>query len=275
MDEEGMSLEHLHGILKDLAAKGVRVKFIYTIPNFQNPAGITLSTERRFGLLELAHEFDCLVVEDNPYGMLRFEGTPGPTLRSLDEGRVIYLGTLSKIFSAGMRIGWVAAPHPILEKLLLAKQSADLCSSTFTQMVAHKYFCEEDWKGQVRQLSEIYRERRNAIFDALEEHMADVAEWTRPQGGIFVWATLPHFVKTSEMLATAIDAKVAYVPGSGFFPYKGGENCMRLNYSYPEVETVHEGIKRLGKVVKREISLARALGFSDSAPAAEPPEDNK
>jgi 2-aminoadipate transaminase len=274
MDEDGMLLEHLHSLLKDLTVKGIRVKFIYTIPNFQNPAGITLSTERRFGLLELAHEYDCLVVEDNPYGMLRFEGTPSPTLRSLDESRVIYLGTLSKIFSAGMRIGWVAAPHPILEKLLLAKQSADLCSSTFTQMVAHKYFSEEDWKGQVEQLSEIYRGRRDALLEALEEHMADYAEWTHPQGGIFIWATLPDFVKTSEMLAAAIDAKVAYVPGSGFFPNEGGENCMRLNYSYPDVETVHEGIKRLGKVIKREISLARALGFSISATADKPPEDS-
>ena len=268
MDADGMILEKLRSLLQDLASRGERVKFIYTIPNFQNPAGITLSTERRFGLLEIAHEFDCLVVEDNPYGMLRFEGTPCPTLRSLDESRVIYLGTLSKIFSAGMRIGWVAAPHPILDKLLLAKQSADLCTATFTQMVAHKYFSEEDWKGQVGQLAEIYRSRRNAIIEALEEHLAGIAEWTHPQGGIFVWATLPDYVKTSEMLAVAIDAKVAYVPGNGFFPYEGGENCMRLNYSYPEIETVHEGIKRLGKVIKREISLARSLGFSSSPPAS-------
>jgi len=261
MDEDGMILERLAEVLKELATRGERVKFIYTIPNFQNPAGITMCSERRFGLLELAHEYDCLVVEDNPYGMLRFDGTPSPTLRSLDESRVIYLGTLSKIFSAGMRIGWIAAPHPILDKLLLAKQSADLCTSTFTQMVAHSYFTEEDWRGQVKQLLEYYRGRRDAIMDALEEHLSGIAEWTHPQGGLFVWATLPEFVKTSEMLAAAVDAKVAYVPGSGFFPYEGGECCMRLNYSYSDVETVHEGIKRLAKVIKREISLARALGF--------------
>jgi 2-aminoadipate transaminase len=207
--------------------------------------------------------------------MLRFEGAPSPTLRSLDEGRVIYLGTLSKIFSAGMRIGWIAAPHPILDKLLLAKQSADLCTSSFTQMVAHSYFTEEDWRGQVQQLLEFYRGRRDAMLGALEEHLSGIATWTLPRGGLFVWATLPEFVKTSEMLAVAVDAKVAYVPGSGFFPYEGGENCMRLNFSYSDVETVHEGIKRLAKVIKREISLARALGFKAPQPDEGPAHDDQ
>jgi DNA-binding transcriptional MocR family regulator len=262
MDEQGMILEKLREVLAWLTAEGTVAKFIYTIPNFQNPAGITMSAERRFGLLEAAHDYDCLVVEDNPYGMLRFEGAACPTLRSLDESRVIYLGTLSKIFSAGMRIGWAAAPHPLLDKLLLAKQSADLCSSTFTQMVAHSYFAAEDWRGQVYQLKEIYRERRDAMLGALHEHLSGIAEWTHPEGGLFVWATFPEFVKTSEMLAAAIDAKVAYVPGSGFFPYEGGSNCMRLNFSYSDVETIHEGVKRLAKVARREISLAKALGHT-------------
>jgi 2-aminoadipate transaminase len=275
MDDDGMILEHLGSVLKDLSLKGERAKFIYTIPNFQNPAGITLSAERRFGLLEIADEYDCLVVEDNPYGLLRFEGTPIPTLRSLDESRVIYLGTLSKIFSAGMRIGWIAAPHPILDKLLLAKQSADLCTSSFTQMVANIYFSEEDWRGQISQLLEYYRGRRNAMLDALEEHLGDIAAWTHPQGGLFVWATLPEFIKTSEMLAVAVDAKVAYVPGNGFFPYEGGENCMRLNFSYSDEETVHEGIKRLAKVIKRELSLARALGFKAVELPAEPTKNDR
>lgn len=274
MDEEGMLLHELEGVLRGIAEAGERAKLIYTIPNFQNPAGITMSAERRFGLLELAHAYDCLVVEDNPYGMLRYEGSPCPTLRSLDEGRVIYLGTLSKIFSAGMRIGWVAAPHPILDKLLLAKQAADLCTSTFTQMVAHTYFSEEDWKGQVGQLIEIYRERRNAMLDALEEHMSGVATWTRPQGGLFVWVTLPDFVKTQDLLAAALDAKVAFVPGSGFFPYRGGENCMRLNFSFSDADTLHEGVKRLAKVVKRELSLAKALGYKVPEADAGPPQDD-
>jgi 2-aminoadipate transaminase len=275
MDKDGMILERLEEVLQETAAAGERVKFIYTVPNFQNPAGITLSAERRFGLLALAHKHDCLVVEDNPYGLLRFEGQACPTLRSLDESRVVYLGTLSKIFSAGMRIGWIAAPHPILEKLLLAKQSADLCTSSFTQMVAHSYFAREDWRGQVQQLLEIYRGRRDAMLGALEEHLSDIAEWTHPQGGLFVWATLPGLIKASEMLAAAVDAKVAYVPGSGFFPYEGGESCMRLNFSYSDVETVQEGIKRLAKVIKREISLARSLGLEFPQSPGEPPRDEQ
>jgi DNA-binding transcriptional MocR family regulator len=273
MDEDGMILERLREVLRGLTARGEQVKFIYTIPNFQNPAGITLSAERRLGLLEIARDYDCLVVEDNPYGLLRYGGTPGPTLRSLDEERVIYLGTLSKIFSAGMRIGWVAAPHPILNKLLLAKQSADLCTSSFTQRIAHIYFAEEDWRGQVRQLLAIYRERRDAMVASLDGHLSGLAEWTYPLGGFFLWVTLPTFIKTSEMLATALDMKIAYVPGSGFFPYQGGENCLRLNFSYTDIEAAQEGIKRLAKVVKREISLARALGLKEKNPVIGPSQD--
>ncbi|WP_287155023.1 PLP-dependent aminotransferase family protein [Candidatus Solincola tengchongensis] len=265
VDEEGILLDRLKETLEGLSVQGRKVKFIYTVPNFHNPAGVTMSTERRYGLLQLAEAFDCLVVEDNPYGLLRFEGEPCPTLRSLDESRVIYLGTLSKIFSAGMRIGWVAAPHPVLEKLLLAKQSADLCTSSFTQRIAHLYFASQDWRGQVRQLVEIYRERRNVMLEAMEEFLSGIASWTRPQGGLFLWVTLPEFIKTSDMLASAIDAKVAYVPGRGFFPYEGGENSMRLNFSYPEPDMVWEGIKRLSKVVKREVALAKALGMEGKA----------
>ncbi|MBC7229849.1 MAG: PLP-dependent aminotransferase family protein [Actinobacteria bacterium] len=269
LDGQGLRTDLLEEKLVELARQDRRAKFIYVVPNFQNPAGITMSRERRFRLLELAHEHDCLVVEDNPYGLLRFEGEPEPSLRSLDEGRVVYLGTLSKIFAAGMRIGWVAAPHPILDKLLLAKQSADLCSSTFVQMVAHRYLSSEDWRGQVERLREIYRGRRDAMLEALHEHLEGIARWTNPQGGLFVWVTLPEFIKASEMLAAAIDARVAFVPGTGFFPYRGGESCMRLNFSYADEETIHEGIKRLARVIKHELSLARALGYAVALPPEE------
>jgi len=266
MDEEGMDMDHLRETLRGLASRGERAKFIYTIPNFQNPAGITLSADRRYQLLEIAREHDCLVVEDNPYGLMRFEGDPLPTLRSLDRDRIIYLGTLSKIFSAGMRIGWVAAPHAILEKLLLAKQAADLCTSSFTQRIAHLYFREEDWRGKVRQLASIYRRKRDTMLEALEEYLEEEAGWTRPRGGLFVWLTLPEFVDTSEMLATAIDKKVAYVPGSGFYPGRGGRNCMRLNFSFPEPDALYEGIKRLSKVIKREVALAKSLRLGEGSP---------
>jgi DNA-binding transcriptional MocR family regulator len=267
MDAAGMRVELLEKELRGLAEQGQRAKLIYTIPNFQNPAGITMSAERRLLLLELARRYDCLVVEDNPYGLLRYEGDPCPTLRSLDQNRVIYVGTLSKIFSAGMRIGWVAAPHPILGKLLLAKQSADLCTTTFTQRVAHIYFSEEDWRGEIGRLIGIYRERRDAMMESLDQHLSGLAEWTSPQGGLFVWLTLPEYIKTSEMLASAIDKKVAYVPGGGFFPYRGGENCMRLNFSFPDPATIREGLKRLAKVIKREISLAKSLGLAGKGAA--------
>ena len=274
MDGEGMLVDRLRELLDDLSRHGEHAKFIYTVPNFQNPAGITLSAQRRIELLDVARRYDCLVIEDNPYGLIRFEGAPVPTLRSLDESRVIYLGTLSKIFSAGMRIGWVVAPHPILDKLLLAKQSADLCTSPFAQRVAHIYFAEEDWRGEVRKVLEIYRRRRDALVAALDEHLSSYAEWTYPQGGLFLWLTLPDFIRTSEMLASAIEKKVAYVPGSGFFPYQGGESCMRLNYSYCDEETIEEGIKRLSKVIKREFSLARALGLAGGGRSPGPSPEN-
>ena len=259
MDEEGMDMDYLRETLRGLSSQDKRAKFIYTVPNFQNPAGITLGAGRRYELLDIAREHDCLIIEDNPYGLMRFEGEPCPTLRSLDQERVIYLGTLSKIFSAGMRIGWVVAHHAILEKLLLAKQAADLCTSSFSQRVAHLYFTEGGWRDMVEKLAGIYRRKRDAMLEALEEYLEGEARWTHPQGGLFVWVTLPEYVNTSEMLATAVDKKVAYVPGSGFFPYQEGRNCMRLNFSYPDPEAIHEGIKRLSKVIKREISLARSL----------------
>lgn len=274
MDEHGLLPERLRKLLRELTAHGEQVKFIYTIPNFQNPAGITLSTERRLQLIEAARDYDCLIVEDNPYGLLRFEGTACPTLRSLAEERVIYLGTLSKIFSAGMRIGWIAAPHPILSRLLVAKQSADLCTSSFTQRIAHIYFSEEDWRGQVQRLLDIYKARCHAMLGSMDEHLSGLAEWTRPQGGFFLWVFLPQFIKTSEMLASAIEMKVAYVPGSGFFPYEGGENCMRLNYSYADNEMAEEGIKRLAKVIKREVSLAKALGLDKKGSSLSIKSDN-
>lgn len=265
MDEEGMCMEPLEQCLRELAARGERAKFIYTVPNFQNPAGITMGRDRREALLRLAEEYGCLVVEDNPYGLLRFEGDPLPSLRSMAPDRVVYLGTLSKIFSAGMRIGWVAAPRPILEKLLLAKQSADLCTSSFTQRLAHLYFTRYQWRSKVKELALLYRRKRDVLLEALQEHLGDIARWTRPQGGLFVWLTLPGYIDTTEMLASALERKVAYVPGTGFYPGREGANSMRLNYSFPEDEDLREGISRLAKVIQREVALAESLGLAGKA----------
>ncbi|MHB8779987.1 MAG: aminotransferase-like domain-containing protein, partial [Candidatus Geothermincolia bacterium] len=236
----------------------------YVVPNFHNPAGVTLCLERRGQLVDLARRYDLLIIEDNPYGLLRFDGELLPPLKALAPDRVVYLGTISKILSAGMRVGWVAAPPPILEKLLLAKQSADLCTSSMTQRLAQAYFATQDWRRVVDELSAIYRGRRDAMLSAMEEFFPEGAGWTRPQGGFFIWSKLPHYINTSDMLAAAIERKVAYVPGAGFFPDRSGTNYMRLNFSYPPEEKIWDGIKRLSAVIKREMQLAKSLGLVES-----------
>lgn len=267
MDDEGLRLDLLRNALEGLEREGRRAKFLYTIPSFQNPAGITLSRERREGLVEMAREFDLLLIEDNPYGLLRFEGELLPPLKTMDPDRVIYLGTLSKICSAGLRVGWVCAPGPVLEKVSLAKQAADLCTATLTQHIAYGYFTTQDWRAVISQLIKIYRGRRDAMFESLEEFFPEGVSWTRPEGGFFIWARMPAYINTKDMLAKALESKVAYVPGTGFYPGRQGTFEMRLNFSFPPEEAIHEGIKRLSKVIKREISLARSLGLDKDGPS--------
>lgn len=261
MDEEGLNLGILADRLSRLRRQGTKAKFLYTVPNFQNPAGITLSAKKRARLLEVAQEFELLIIEDNPYGLLRYEGEPLPPLKSLDPENVIYLGTLSKIFSAGLRVGWILAPGPVSEKVLLAKQSADLCTSTLTQRIAYYYFATQNWQAVISRLVNLYRSRRDAMLAALEEYFPEEASWTRPQGGLFIWARLPKYINTKDMLASALENKVAYVPGTGFYPDAKGTNEMRLNFSYPPEEKIWEGVRRLSKVINRELSLARSLGL--------------
>ncbi len=268
LDDHGLDTDLLKLRLEALAAAGERPKFLYVIPNFQNPAGVTMGLDRRKALMELAREHELLLVEDNPYGLLRFEGEPLPTLKSFDPDRVVYLGTLSKILSAGMRLGWFVAPPPVTEKLLLAKQSADLCTSPLTQRLAQAYFSTQDWRAVINKLVDVYRARRDAMLAALEEFFPEGTSWTHPEGGFFVWAKLPEYVNTKDMLATAIDQKVAYVPGAAFFPDRSGGNHMRLNFSYPPEEQIWEGVRRLSLVIKRELRLARSLGLA--GPAAPP-----
>ncbi len=268
LDENGLDTAILRGRLEAFAQKGERPKFLYVIPNFQNPAGVTMSLARRQELLDLAREHDLLLIEDNPYGLLRFEGKMLPPLKSMDAERVVYLGTVSKILSPGMRLGWFVAPPPVAEKLLLAKQSADLCTSSLTQRLAHAYFSSQDWRGVIERLVEVYRARRDTMLAALERFFPEGTSWTRPQGGFFVWAQLPEYVNTKDMLAAAIDQKVAYVPGLAFFPDRGRVNHMRLNFSYPPEEQIWEGVRRLSLVVKRELKLARSLGLA--GPVASP-----
>jgi 2-aminoadipate transaminase len=255
MDDDGMDTDLLETALD--ANRG-KVKFIYTVPNFNNPAGVTLSYERRLRLLELAREHDVLVIEDNPYGRLRYEGEHVPNLRSM-ETDIVYLGTFSKVFAPGLRVGWVTAPRPILDKYMMAKQAADLCSSSFAMHLLDRYFHENAWTKNVEALIDTYRVRRDTLLAALEEHFPEDAKWTHPNGGFFVWATLPEWLNTSEMLPRALEAKVAYVPGAGFYPDGSGTNCMRLNFSFPSPEEIQEGVKRLGKVIKEQMAVVRSL----------------
>ncbi len=256
MDDDGMRMDLLEAELKRLGARGA--KFIYTIPNFQNPAGVTMSPERRRRLLELAREYDIPVVEDDPYGRLRFEGGHMKPLRSLDD-EVIYLGTFSKIFAPGLRLGWVTAPRPILAKILLVKQGADLCGSNFAQVTAERYFLGTRWRRVLQGLTATYSERRDAMLVALDEHFPPEARWTKPDGGFFVWVEMPAYVDCASMLAEAVEHGVTFVPGDGFYPDGRGRNCMRLAFCYAEPEKIVEGIRRLAEVLEDRLELYRAF----------------
>lgn len=259
-DEDGMRIDELEELLAALAVAGRRPKFIYSVPSFQNPAGVTMSGERRRRLVELAREHEVLICEDNPYGLLRFEGEPEPTLYSLDGGDyVLYLGTLSKILSPGIRIGWVVAPPPVLEKIGLGKQAADLCTSTLTQYFVREYFAEGRWREYICDLIGIYRGRRDAMLDALERHFPQEAEWSRPEGGLFLWATLPDYIDTTDLLAKALRENVAFVPGRAAYVDGRGGSSMRLNFSGSGEDRLQEGIRRIGGVISEQVALYQTI----------------
>src|SRR5918996_876398 len=251
---------------------GRRPKFIYSVPSFQNPAGVTLSEERRRRLVEVAREREVLIVEDNPYGLLRYEGEPQPTLYSLDGGDyVLYLGTLSKILSPGIRIGWVAAPPPVLEKIGLGKQAADLCTSTLSQYFVREYFGDGRWQEYISDLVEIYRSRRDAMLGALERHFPPQAEWTHPEGGLFVWATLPDYIDTTDLLARALREDVAFVPGAAAYVDGRGGSSMRLNFSGSSEDEITEGIERIGRVVADQVELFETITGEHLVPREQHP----
>jgi 2-aminoadipate transaminase len=274
VDEDGMRLDELEALLVDLDRRGRRPKFIYSVPSFQNPAGVTLSGERRRRLVEIAREREILLVEDNPYGLLRFEGEPEPPLYQLDGGDfVLYVGTFSKILSPGIRLGWAVAPPPVMEKIVLGKQASDLCTSTLTQYFVLEYFREGRWREYVESLCGIYRARRDAMLDALAEHFGTRATWTHPGGGLFVWATLPDYINTSDLLAKALRENVAFVPGAAAYVDGRGTSSMRLNFSGSSVEEIREGVRRIGKVVAEQVQLFETLtGEQRAIPPAQGPE---
>jgi 2-aminoadipate transaminase len=260
MDENGMRIDELEELLDRLEAEGRRPKFVYTVPSFQNPAGVTMSGERRRRLVEIARERELLVIEDNPYGLLRYEGEPLPPLYQLDGGDyVIYVGTFSKILSPGIRLGWCVAPPPVMEKIVLGKQATDLCTSTLAQYFVAEYFEEGRWREYVESLTGIYRERRDAMLEALEHHFPPQCEWSRPEGGLFLWATLPDYIDTGDLLAKALRDNVAFVPGAAAYADARPSSSMRLNFSASSPEEIHEGIRRIGQVVWEQVGLYETI----------------
>ncbi len=263
MDDDGLDPEALDRTLTSLRAAGRTVKLLYTVPNFHNPAGVTLSTERRPRVLEVARRHGVLVLEDNPYGLLGFDDDPLPALRSLDDDGVVYLGSFSKTFAPGLRVGWAAAPHAVRDKLVLAGESAILCPSSFSQMAIQRYLSGHDWRHQIKLYRELYRDRRDALVDALRTHLPQ-ASWTVPRGGFYVWAELPEGLDAQAMLPRAVTARVAYVPGTAFYAEgsagSSGRSHLRLSYCYPTPERIAEGVRRLAGVVDAELELMATFG---------------
>jgi 2-aminoadipate transaminase len=256
IDDDGMIVDQLEQAL----IRGERPKFVYTCPNFGNPSGVTLSYERREHLVALCREASIPIVEDNPYGMLRFEGDPLPCLRTLDPENVIYLGTVSKVFSPGVRVGWALAEQSVIQRLILAKEAADLCGSSFMMLVTERYFADETrWHTNLASLVDIYRSRRDTMVEAIAEHFPQDTTWTTPAGGFYVWVTLPAWMDTKAMLVAAVERRVAYVPGSAFYPDGRGRDQMRLAFCYPPEDRIREGIQRLGALLRDETQLYGSL----------------
>jgi len=260
MDSDGLIPEALEEAIQRTAADGRRAKFLYTVPNFHNPAGVTLAPERRHRILDICQRAGLLVVEDNPYGLLGFDGEPLRALRADDDHSVVYLGTFSKTFAAGVRVGWAVAPPAIRDKLILAAESAVLCHSSFAQLTVREYLMTQPWLEQIKDFRELYRERRDATLNALDTMMPSGCHWTRPGGGFYVWLTLPDGVNAKAMLPRAISSRVAYVPGTGFYADGSGGQYARLCYSLPSPDRIREGVRRLASVIETEIELRDDFG---------------
>ncbi|MBO3741964.1 aminotransferase-like domain-containing protein [Actinoplanes flavus] len=260
MDAEGLIPEALEEAIEATARAGRKAKFLYTIPTFQNPAGVTLSEERRERVLDICERAGLLVVEDDPYGMLGFEGEAPLPLRARRREGVFYCSTFSKTFAPGLRVGWILAPHAVREKLVMMSEANVLCPSAFAQGAVTRYLSTMPWQEQIKVYREIYRERRDALLSALEDLMPAGTTWTRPTGGLFVWATLPDGLDAKAMMPRAIAARVAYVPGTGFYADGTGRNNMRLNFSFSAPDRLREGIRRLSGVMEQELAMRAVFG---------------
>lgn len=254
LDDQGLIPEALRERITELRASGKMIKFLYTVPNFHNPAGVTLSWERRLEILEICRSNGILVLEDNPYGLLYFDGPPPQAMRSVEEDGVVYLGSFSKTLAPGFRIGWALAPHAIREKLILANESAILSPSSFSQFVVSEYLRTADWKAQINTFRDVYKERRDTMLTALDDTLPELS-WTVPNGGFYIWVTLPEQLDSKSMLPRAVKELVAYTPGTAFFANGEGRHFMRLSYCYPTPEQIKVGIRRLSTVINGETEL--------------------
>ncbi len=254
LDDEGMRADRLAQVLDTMKKEGRRAKFLYCVPDFQNPTGITMSERRRRELVDIAEAHNLLIIEDSPYRELRFEGQSVPTIYSMAKpGNVVLLGTMSKILCPSFRIGWVVACEELVDKIVVAKQSADLCTSAFTQRIAARYMQKGYMNARIAQTVDLYREKRDAMINAFEQYMPPGVTWVKPQGGLFLFLRAPESIDCTKMFPKAIAEKVAYVIGSAFYPDGSGHNTMRMNFSFSSKEQITEGVRRLAKVIKAEL----------------------
>ena len=255
MDNDGLIPDALREAIKVTRANGHKIKFLYLIPNYQNPAGVLLSPERRSEILDICREEKIFVIEDNPYGLLGFDKPSPNAMRAEDSENVIYLGSFSKTIAPGFRIGWALVPQALKEKLVIASESSILCPSNFSQLAISSYLSDQPWRDQIAAFTKLYKVRRDAMLESLEQYFPKGATWTKPGGGFYVWITLPPEIDTKVMVPKAIVGKVAYVPGTAFYADGLGSWSMRLSYCYPTPERIREGVKSLGKVIDNEMTL--------------------
>ncbi|WP_455392484.1 aminotransferase-like domain-containing protein [[Eubacterium] cellulosolvens] len=255
LDNDGMVIDHLEEALIRLDRNKIPVKFIYLIPTFQNPTGVTLSEERRKRVMDLSEAYDTMILSDNPYSELRYKGTPLTPLITMDEdNRVVYLGTFSKILVPGLRIAWMVGSQEFIKKCTICKQSIDLCTNPFNQYIVAEFMSRGLLDPHIQKICEIYKEKMDIMLKAMDEFFPKEVQWTQPEGGLFTWVTCPEHVNTRELFETAIIEKVAYVIGGAFFPNGGGDNTMRVNFSHPTNEKISEGVRRLGNVLENAIA---------------------
>jgi DNA-binding transcriptional MocR family regulator len=255
VDDNGLIPIALREAIVATRATGRKIKFLYLIPNYQNPSGVLLSAERRTEILEICREESIFVIEDNPYGLLGFDGPTPNAMRAEDSENVIYLGTFSKTIAPGFRVGWALVPQALKEKLVIASESSILCPSNFAQLAISSYLSDQPWRDQIASFTHLYKARRDAMLETLEETFPAGATWTKPGGGFYVWVTLPPEIDTKALMPKAIVAKVAYVPGTAFYADGFGSWSLRLSYCYPSPERIRDGVRSLAGVIKTEMQL--------------------